>query len=57
MIEGNGSSLAEFALLRHRGINNSIFLGILFNTLMGDNVAPRRQFIEKNELRVENLDI
>ena len=38
-------------------VEDSIEADQIFSVLMGDQVAPRKEFVEKNALNVKNLDI
>ena len=44
-------------VLRKITVNDCIAADAIFAKLMGDEVEPRREFIEQNAINVKNLDI
>ena len=47
----------ETRTLLQVSIEDAVFADEVFSMLMGDKVAPRREFIEENATYVRNLDI
>jgi DNA gyrase subunit B len=44
-------------ILRRVTLEDAVEANDIFSILMGDEVEPRRQFIQENALNVQNLDV
>jgi DNA gyrase subunit B len=47
----------ERRVLRRVNLEDAVQANEIFSILMGDEVEPRRQFIQENALAVQNLDV
>ena len=47
----------ENRILRQITVDDAIAADEVFRTLMGEDVEPRREFIEKNAVYADNLDV
>ena len=52
-----GEAISYLRLLDRARVNDAAKADALFTLLMGDEVPPRRQFIEDNALNVQFLDV